>query len=59
MWPYYRNQYYARRDALGAFEPKLLSHPVIALALTQIDLAHAAIDNVVALHIAQTGDEED
>jgi hypothetical protein len=47
LWPFYKDEYYRRRDAVEATDPDLLNNPQIAAALFQIDMAEALIDKVM------------
>lgn len=58
MWTYYRDKYYARRDAVEAMNSALLSEPRVALALTQIAVAEAALDTLM-VELAVEEDDDD
>jgi len=59
VWRYYRDEYCSRRGAVEAYNSELLDNPAIKLALTQIDVAQAAIDNIVQQLEEAAMDEED
>jgi proteasome assembly chaperone (PAC2) family protein len=49
-WSYYRDNYYTRADAVAAMGhiPGVLTDPRVALALTQIAVAEAALDQIMS-----------
>lgn len=58
MWTYWRDKYYSRRDAVEALDPKLLSDPRVAMALTQIAVAEATLDHIL-LGLDDDDDDDD
>lgn len=55
-WSYYRDAYYQKREAIEQYRPALLKNPAIAQALTLIDIAEAAIEQIIH---REEGDDND
>lgn len=58
MWTYYRDKYYSRRDAVEALNSNLLTEPRVALALTQIAVAEAALDTLMVELAVEEADDD-